>query len=46
MVGVQFVGEIRYFSLLHIVQTGSGVRLAYYPIGTGDSFSGTKAAVV
>jgi hypothetical protein len=31
------------FSLLHVVQTGSGVHLTY-PMGTGGSFSGDKAA--
>jgi hypothetical protein len=31
------------FSLLHIVQTGSGAHPASYPMGTGDSFPGGKA---
>jgi hypothetical protein len=31
------------FSLLHAVQTGSGVHPTSYPIGTGGSFSGGKA---
>jgi hypothetical protein len=30
------------FSLLHVVQTGSGVHPASYPIGTKDSFPGVK----
>jgi hypothetical protein len=32
------------FSLLHIVQTGSGAHPASYPMGTGDSFLAGKAA--
>jgi hypothetical protein len=39
--------ESRYdqeFSLVHVVQTGSGVHLASYTMGTGGSFSGGKAA--
>jgi hypothetical protein len=32
------------FSLLHVVQTGSGVHSNSYPIGTGGSFPGGKAA--
>jgi hypothetical protein len=31
-------------SLLHVVQTGSGAHPASYPMGTGGSFSGGKAA--
>jgi hypothetical protein len=34
------------FSLLHVVQTGSGVHPSSYPIGTGGSFSGSKATGV
>jgi hypothetical protein len=30
------------FSLLHIVQTGSGVHPTSYKMGTGGSFSGIK----
>jgi hypothetical protein len=30
------------FSLLHVVQTGSGAHSASYPVGTGDSFLGVK----
>jgi len=32
------------FSLLHRVQTGSEARPASYPMGTGGSFPGGKAA--
>jgi hypothetical protein len=32
------------FSPLHVVQTGSGAHVASYPMGTGDSFPGGKAA--
>jgi hypothetical protein len=32
------------FSLLHVVQTGSGVHPTHYPMDTGGSFSGGKAA--
>jgi hypothetical protein len=32
------------FSLLSVVQTGSGVHPTSYPLGTGDSFPGGKAA--
>jgi hypothetical protein len=32
------------FSLLHVVQTGSGVHPTSYPMGTGGSFPGDKAA--
>jgi hypothetical protein len=31
-------------SLLHVVQTGSGVHPSSYPLGTGGSFPGGKAA--
>jgi hypothetical protein len=34
------------FSLLHGVQTGSGVNPTSCPMGTGDSFAGGKAAEV
>jgi hypothetical protein len=30
------------FSLLYVVQTGSGVHLTSYPMGTGGSFPGVK----
>jgi hypothetical protein len=32
------------FSLLHAIQTGSGARPPSYPMGTGSSFPGGKAA--
>jgi hypothetical protein len=32
------------FSLLHVVQTGSGAHLASYPMGTGSSFLGGEEA--
>jgi hypothetical protein len=41
-VGVQVPVEQK-FSLLHVVQTGSGVHPISYPIGTGGSFPGGKA---
>jgi hypothetical protein len=34
------------FSLLHIIQTGSGAHPASYPMGTGGSFLGGKVAGV
>jgi hypothetical protein len=33
-------------SLLHVVQTGSGVHPASYPMGTGSPFPGVKTAGV
>jgi hypothetical protein len=35
-------GSVRNF--LHVVQTGPGAHPASYPMGTGGSFSGGKAA--
>jgi hypothetical protein len=35
---------IQVFSFLHVVQTGSEVHPTPYPMGTGGSFSGGKAA--
>jgi hypothetical protein len=32
------------FSLLYVVQTGSGVHSASYPVDTGGYFRGGKAA--
>jgi hypothetical protein len=32
------------FSLLHVVQTGSGAHPASFPMGTGGPFPGGKAA--
>jgi hypothetical protein len=43
--GVEF--ESRYgleFSLPHVVQAGFGAHPASYPMGTGGSFFGSKAA--
>jgi hypothetical protein len=34
----------RYFSLRHRIQTGSGVHLASYPMGTGGYFPWSKVA--
>jgi hypothetical protein len=34
------------FSLLHVVQIGSGAHPTSYPMGTGGSFPGSKAAGV
>jgi hypothetical protein len=42
--GLEF--ESRYdqeFSLLHVIQTGSGVHPTSYPMGSGGSFLGVKA---
>jgi hypothetical protein len=36
----------REFSLLHVVQTSSGVHPTSYPMGTGASFPGSKAVRV
>jgi hypothetical protein len=41
-VGVRVPGQ--QFSLLHVVQTDSGVHPTSYPMGTRDSFSEGKAA--
>jgi hypothetical protein len=40
-VGVPNSGS-QQFSLLHVVQTGSGVHPTSYPMGTGGSFPGVK----
>jgi hypothetical protein len=37
-------GRVKNFRLHHVVQTGSGAHPASYPMGTGDSFPGVKAA--
>jgi hypothetical protein len=42
-VGVRVPLGVRY-SLLHVVQTGSGAHLASYSICTGSSFPRNKAA--
>jgi hypothetical protein len=41
---VQFPAGAGNFSLHHRVQNGSGDHPASYPMGTGDSFPGGKAA--
>jgi hypothetical protein len=35
-------GRVKKFSLLHIVQTGSGIHPTSYKMGTGGSFPGVK----
>jgi hypothetical protein len=35
-------GRVKKLSLLHIVQTGSGVHRTSYKMGTGGSFTGVK----
>jgi hypothetical protein len=42
-VGVRVPGG-QEFSLLHVVQAGSGVHPTSYPMGNGCSFPGGKAA--
>jgi hypothetical protein len=42
-VGVRVAAESK-FSLLHVVQTGSGVHATSYPMSAGGSFPGGKAA--
>jgi hypothetical protein len=42
--GVRCPAGAEKFSLLHRVQTGSGARPTSYPMGTGVSFPGGKAA--
>jgi hypothetical protein len=44
MTGFRFPEGAGNFSLRHHVQTGSGVHPASYPMGTGSSFTGGKAA--
>jgi hypothetical protein len=41
---VRFPAEGGNFSLHHCVHTGSGAHPASYPMGTGGSFPGGKAA--
>jgi len=43
-IGVRFPVGAGNFSLLHRVQTGSEANPASYPMGTGGSFPGGKAA--
>jgi hypothetical protein len=42
-VGVRVPVMARFFSL-HVVQTGSGTNPFSYPMGTGGTFAGNKAA--
>jgi hypothetical protein len=42
--GIRFLTWAGNFSLLHRVQTGSGAHTASYPMGTGGTFPGVKAA--
>jgi hypothetical protein len=44
MRGVRFPVGAGNFSLHHRLQTGSGAHPASYPMGTGGSFPGSKAA--
>jgi hypothetical protein len=44
MIGVRFPAGGRNSSLRHRVQTDSGAHPDSYPMGTGDSFPGDKAA--
>jgi hypothetical protein len=44
MIGVRIPVWAGNFSLRHRVQTGSGAHPASYPMGTGGSFRGGKAA--
>jgi hypothetical protein len=43
-VGVRVPVGSRIFALLHLVQTGSEVQPTFYPMGTGGSSPGVKAA--
>jgi hypothetical protein len=36
------MSEVELFSLLHVVQTGSGAHPAFYLVGAGGSFPGLK----
>jgi hypothetical protein len=44
-VGAQFPARERDYSLLHSVQTGSGVHPASYPMDTGALYPGVKPPV-
>jgi hypothetical protein len=44
MIGVRIPEGAGNFSLRHRVQTGSGAYPTSYPMGTGGSFHGSKAA--
>jgi hypothetical protein len=41
-IGVPFSTLLRYFSLLHSVQTSSGAPQISYPVGTAGSFLGIE----
>jgi hypothetical protein len=43
---VRIQAEARDFSLLQLVQTGSGIHSASYKLGTGISFTGGKVIEV
>jgi hypothetical protein len=38
------LGRVKFFSLLHTVQTGSGAHIAFCEMGIVGSFHGVKAA--
>jgi hypothetical protein len=43
--GLEFESQKSHeFSLLHVVQTGSGIHPTSYPMGTGGSIHGGKVA--
>jgi len=42
--GIQFPEGAGNFSLNHCIQNSSGAHPASYPMGTGGSFPGSKAA--
>jgi hypothetical protein len=44
--GIRFLAGAGDFSLLHVIQTGSGAHPASYPVGTGGCFSESKAAAM
>jgi hypothetical protein len=43
-VGVPSPGRVKNFCLHHVIQTGSVIHPTFYPMGTGGSFPGGKAA--
>jgi len=43
MTRVQCPAVAGIFSLHHLIQTGSGAQTTSYPVGTGGSFSRSKA---
>jgi hypothetical protein len=44
MLGVRILAGVGNFALRQCVQTGTGAHPASYPMGTGGSFPGGKAA--